>query len=93
MNQHPKIRSKSKKGPNINQPKNRTLNQNNNSGNIKSNDSTYFGLVKAGLKLSHLNIRNLLPKLDEIKQFTYRTNATFSCCLLRTPVINDFTSN
>jgi hypothetical protein len=46
-NQHPKIRSKSKKGPNINQSKNRTLNKNNNSGKIKSNDSTYFGLVKA----------------------------------------------
>ena len=25
--------------------------------------------------------------------YTYRTNARFSFCLLRTPVINDFTSN
>jgi hypothetical protein len=98
MNQHPKIRSKSKNGPNINQPKNRTLNQNNNSGKIKSNDSTYFGLVKAGLKLSHLNIRNLLPKLDEIKQFkfAYQKNNThiFGVCeiFLTEDITNDMIS-
>jgi hypothetical protein len=53
--------------------------------NVNSSDpkiETYLGLEKTGLKLSHLNIRNLLPKIDEIKQFTNQRHNThiFGLC-------------
>ena len=41
----------------------------------------------------HDNHNNTLLAKPISITFTYRTNARFSFCLLRTPVIDDFTSN
>ncbi|CAG2251550.1 unnamed protein product [Mytilus edulis] len=50
--------------------------QNNENKTTKCLEETYFGLKKNGLKISHLNIRGVLSKFDEMKLFINQKNNT-----------------
>ena len=64
--------------------------------NVISSDpkiETYLGLEKTGLKLSHLNIRNRLPKIEEIKRFTNQRHNTHIFGLCETILTEMVTNN
>ncbi|VDI13872.1 Hypothetical predicted protein [Mytilus galloprovincialis] len=50
--------------------------ENNENKTTKCLEETYFGLKKNGLKISHLNIRGVLSKFDEMKLFINQKNNT-----------------
>lgn len=92
LNKSPKKNSK-RKGKPISKTHESKGNENKNVNSSDPKIETYFGLEKTGLKLSHLNIRNILPKIDEIKQFTNQghNTHTFGLCetFLTETVTND----